>query len=41
MAISQSEKQQVVELMLAGSHWQEASQQVGVMVSQSTAYCWV
>jgi len=41
MAISQSEKRQVVELMLAGHHWQEATQQVGVRVSESTAYRWV
>ena len=41
MAISQSQKRQVVELMLAGSHWQEATKQVGVRVSVSTAYRWV
>ena len=41
MAISQSEKRQVVELMVADSHWQEATEQVGVRVSQSTAYRWV
>jgi transposase len=41
MAISQSEKRQVVELMLAGNHWQEATEQVGVKVSESTAYRWV
>jgi len=41
MAISQTEKQRVVELMLAGSHWQEATEQVGVRVSESTAYRWV
>lgn len=41
MAISQSEKRQVVELMLTGSHWQEAMDQVGVKVSESTAYHWV
>jgi transposase len=41
MAISPSDKQQVVELMLAGSSWQEATQQVGVQVSVSTAYRWV
>lgn len=41
MAISQSEKRQVVELMLAGSHWLEATEQVGVRVSQSTTYRWV
>ncbi len=41
MAISPSDKQQVVELMLAGSSWQEATQQVGVQVSMSTAYRWV
>lgn len=41
MVISQSEKRQVVELMLAGSHWQEATEQVGVRVSESTAYRWV
>lgn len=41
MAISQSEKRQVVELMLAGNHWQEATEQIGVKVSESTAYRWV
>jgi len=41
MGISQTEKRQVVEVMLAGSHWQEATQQVGVRVSVSTAYRWV
>ena len=41
MAINQSEKRQVVELMLAGSHWQEAIDQVGVSISESTAYRWV
>lgn len=41
MAISQSEKRQVVELMLAGHHWQEATEQIGVRVSESTAYRWV
>jgi len=41
MAISPSDKRQVVELMIAGNHWQEATEQVGVNVSESTAYRWV
>lgn len=41
MAISQTKKRQVVELMLAGQHWQEATEQVGLSVSESTAYRWV
>ncbi len=41
MGISQSEKRQVVELMLSGSQWQAAIEQVGVKVSESTAYRWV
>jgi transposase len=40
-AISQDEKVQVVELMLAGHHWQEATEQVGITISESTAYRWV
>jgi len=41
MGISQSQKRQVIELMIAGSHWQEATGQVGVRVSESTAHRWV
>ncbi len=41
MAISQDEKVRVVELMLAGHHWQEATEQVGITISESTAYRWV
>jgi transposase len=41
MAISQDEKVQVVELILAGHHWQEATEQVGITISESTAYRWV
>lgn len=41
MAVSQTEKRQVVELMLAGHRWQKATEQVGVNVSESTAYRWV
>jgi transposase len=41
MAISRDEKVQVVELMLAGHDWQEATEQVGITISQSTAYRWV
>ena len=41
MGISPNEKRQVVELMIAGTPWPEATQQVGVSASQSTAYRWV
>jgi transposase len=41
MGISPNEKQQVVELMITGTPWTEATQQVGVSASQSTAYRWV
>jgi len=41
MAISQNEKQHVVELMLGGTDWQAALEQVGVEASESTAYRWV
>ena len=41
MAISQEQKQQVVELMQAGHVWSEALAQVGVKVSEASAYGWV
>lgn len=41
MAISLSEKRQVVELIIGGRPWPEAIEQVGVRASESTAYRWV
>ena len=41
MAISQSQKRRVVELLIGGHPWHEATEQVGVKVSESTAYRWV
>ena len=41
MAISQDDKLRVVELILAGQLWPAAIAQVGVQVSESTAYRWV
>lgn len=40
MAISQEQKQQVVELIQAGQAWSVAIEQVGVKVCESTAYRW-
>jgi transposase len=41
MAISQDDKLRVVELIMAGQLWPAAIAQVGVQVSESTAYRWV
>ena len=41
MGISQEERVQVVELMVAGERWQVASETVGIGISQASAYRWV
>jgi len=41
MGISQEERVQVVELMLSGQSWQGAIEEVGLPISEATAYRWV
>lgn len=39
--MSQEERVQVVELMVSGQSWSEAIAEVGVTISEATAYRWV